>query len=145
MAATRGTSLAIAGWAALLAVGALMPRVTADEVPGALRPFANPTGAVRTSITSQSFDDDNPFFQDLGSNGRRCVSCHQPSDAWTIAPAHVQARFDESSATDPIFTNNDGSNCEGAQPASVADERAAYSLLLTRGLIRVGLDLPADG
>jgi len=144
MAATHRISMAIAGWAVLLAVGALMPRVMADEVPGALRPFANPTGAARTSTTNQSFDGDNPFFQDIGTNGRRCVSCHQPSDAWTITPANVQARFDDSNGTDPIFTNNDGSNCEGAQPDSAAARRAAYSLLLTRSLIRIGLDVPAD-
>jgi cytochrome c peroxidase len=144
MAATRRTLMTFAGWATMLAVGVIVQRVTADEVPGALRPFANPAGAVRTSTTRQTFDGDNPFFQDLGTNGRRCVSCHQPSDAWTITPTHVQARFDESDGTDPIFTNNDGSNCEGAQPDSAADKRAAYSLLLTRGLIRIGLDVPAD-
>src|SRR5206468_11290270 len=44
---------------------------------------------------------------------------------------------------DPIFTNNDGSNCEGALPRSLGEKRAAYGLLLTRGLIRVGLDVPA--
>lgn len=144
MAATRRTLMTFAGWATMLAVGVIVQRVTADEVPGALRPFANPAGAVRTSTTRQSFDGDNPFFQDLGTNGRSCVSCHQPSDAWTITPTHVRARFDESDGTDPIFANNDGSNCEGAQPDSAADKRAAYSLLLTRGLIRIGLDVPAD-
>ena len=144
MAATRRTLMTLAGWATMLAVGVIVQRVTADEVPRPLRPFANPTGAVRTSTTRQSFDGDNPFFQDIGTNGRRCVSCHQPSDAWTITPSHVQARFDASNGTDPIFTNNDGSNCEGAQPDSAADQRAAYSLLLTRGLIRIGLDVPAD-
>jgi cytochrome c peroxidase len=144
MAATRRTLMTFACWATMLAVGVIVQRVRADEVPGALRPFANSTGAVRTSTTRQSLDGDNPFFQDLGTNGRRCVSCHQPSDAWTITPAHVQVRFDASNGTDPIFTNNDGSNCEGAQPDSAADERAAYSLLLTRGLIRIGLDVPAD-
>ena len=25
----------------------------------------------------------NAFFQDLGTNGRRCVTCHQASDAWS--------------------------------------------------------------
>src|SRR5204862_7734041 len=37
-----------------------------------------------------------------------------------------------------------GSNCEGVVAFSLADRRAAYSLLLTRGLIRVGLDVPHD-
>src|SRR5262249_22017310 len=82
------------------------------------------------------------FFQDLGTNGRRCVSCHQPDSAWTITPENVQHRFLATRGTDPIFSNNDGSNCEGAQPQTIAQQRAAYSLLLTRGLIRVGLDVP---
>ena len=54
----------------------------------------------------------------------------------------MQARFASSHGTDPIFTNNDGSNCEGAVPQTLAGKRAAYSLLLTRGLIRVALDVP---
>ncbi len=51
-----------------------------------------------------------------------------------------------SSATgglDPIFRTNDGSNCEGADVDTLSKRRAAFSLLLTRGLIRVGLDVPA--
>ncbi len=47
-----------------------------------------------------------------------------------------------SNGTDPIFTANDGSNCEAARPESLDDKRAAYSLLLSRGLIRVGLNVP---
>jgi hypothetical protein len=46
--------------------------------------------------------------------------------------------------TDPIFRSNDGSNCQDATPHTLAERRAAYSLLLDRGLIRVGLDLPAN-
>jgi cytochrome c peroxidase len=113
--------------------------------------FADPTGQVRTIVVDGESDTqhgglslDNPFFQDLGTNGRRCVSCHQPSDAWTITPTHLQDRFVASYGLDPIFASNDGSNCEDVRPKSLADKRSAYSLLLTRGLIRVGLDVPAD-
>src|SRR5581483_11646443 len=89
-------------------------------------------------------DLDNPFFQDLGTNGRRCVTCHQPDSAWTITPGNVQARFIRTRGTDPIFRNNDGSNCEGVNPRTMVQRAFAYSLLLTRGLIRVGLDVPAN-
>jgi hypothetical protein len=102
----------------------------------------DPSGQLRTLNVNGTFDLDNPFFQDLGTNGRRCVTCHQPGAAWSITPANVQERFRESRGTDPIFTNNDGSNCEGAVSHSLAEKRAAYGLLLTRGLIRVGLDVP---
>src|SRR4029077_12256012 len=88
-------------------------------------------------------DLENPFFQDMGSNGRRCVTCHQPDHAWTITPARVQARFGGSHGTDAIVGNNDGSNGEGALPQTTDEARAAYSLLMTRGLIRVALDVPA--
>src|SRR5689334_3213464 len=102
----------------------------------------NGAGLMGTFSTAGEIDLQNPFFQNLGTNGRRCVSCHQPDSAWSITPQNVQLRFLLTLGTDPIFTNNDGSNCEGAQPQTLAQKRAAYSLLLTRGLIRVGLDVP---
>src|SRR5262249_49667669 len=102
----------------------------------------NGAGLMGTFSTAGEIDLQNPFFQELGTNGRRCVSCHQADSAWTITPENVQHRFLATHGTDPIFTNNDGSNCEGAQPQTMADKRAAYSLLMTRGLIRVGLNVP---
>ena len=103
---------------------------------------ANDAGVMGTFSAAGDIDLQNPFFQDLGTNGRRCVTCHAAEDAWTITPAHIQRRFTLTDGTDPLFTNNDGSNCEGAQPQTLVDKRKAYSLLLTRGLIRVGLDVP---
>jgi hypothetical protein len=100
------------------------------------------SGQLRTFDVNGRLDLDNPFFQDLGTNGRRCVTCHQPETAWTIAPENVQARFAETRGDDPIFRNNDGANCEGALPRTRAEKRAAYSLLLTKGLIRIGIDVP---
>src|SRR5262245_57548923 len=60
-------------------------------------------GQVRTVNTGGEFDAANPFFQDLGTNGRRCVTCHQPQLAWSITPAHVQARFAATHGRDPLF------------------------------------------
>lgn len=115
----------------------------AKETEPNLLAFDDATGQMRTFNVNGAIDTDNPFFQDLGTNGRRCVSCHQPDNAWSITPANVQRRFAVSHGTDPIFTNNDGSNCEGVLPQTPAEKRSAYSLLLTRGLIRIGLDVPA--
>jgi hypothetical protein len=109
----------------------------ADKDPNLLA-FENASGQLRTFNVGGALDLDNPFFRDLGTNGRACVTCHQPDNAWTITPANVQARFAASLGTDPIFHNNDGSNCEGT--ASLSSD--AYSLLLTRGLIRVGINVP---
>jgi hypothetical protein len=106
--------------------------------------FRNGTGHVRTVTEGgEPIDFENPFFQELGTNGRRCVTCHEPNQGWTITPEGVEAKFLADSA-DPIFRNNDGSNCEGALADTVEERREAYSLLLTRGLIRVGLDVSRD-
>jgi cytochrome c peroxidase len=127
--------------AAVLTIAATVPAVNNDPK---MTTFSNASGQLRTLNAKGALDLDNPFFQDLGTNGRRCVTCHQPDSAWTITPDNVQARFAASNGLDPIFMDNDGSNCEGAAAFSIADRQAAYSLLLSRGLIRVGLDVPPD-
>ena len=104
--------------------------------------FRNDTGRARTISTTGEMDPQNPFFQSLGTNGRRCVTCHQPDQGWSITPQGVQRRFLATGGADDLFRNNDGSNCEGALHGSRNDEWNKYSLLLTRGLIRVGLDIP---
>jgi cytochrome c peroxidase len=109
-----------------------------------LEAFPNPSGAHRTFTARGSIDTNNPFFQSLGTNGRACASCHQPGDGWTITPPHVQARFDASGGLDPIFRTNDGSNSPDADVSTLSARRAAYSMLLTKGLIRVGIGLPAN-
>ena len=100
-------------------------------------------GQLRTFTTNGVFDLDNPFFTDLGTNGRACITCHRPDQGWTITPQDVQRRFVESRGLDPIFRNNDGSNCENADIVTMRARRNAFSLLLARGLIRVGLDVPS--
>ena len=134
-------AVGVAGTIVLMAGGY---RVTADEHSPRLLVFDNEAGQAATLTQNGAIDLDNPFFQDLGTNGRRCVTCHQPDSGWTITPGNVQTRFVSSGGTDPIFTSNDGSNCEGVQPESIDDKHAAYTLLLSRGLIRVGLNVP-DG
>src|SRR5262249_43408839 len=105
-------------------------------------PFANPTGFAATFSTVGKVDLTWPFFQSLGTNGRACVSCHQPSDGWTVTPEHIRARFDASGGTDPIFRPNDGSTSPDADVSTVEARRSAYSMLLTKGLIRVSIGVP---
>ena len=107
--------------------------------------FANPNGASRTiSTNGKGIDMTGPFFQSLGSNGRACVTCHQPSDGMSVSAANVQARFTVTQGMDPIFRSNDGSNCNHSiNVSTLAGRNDAYSLLRTRGLIRVALDVPA--
>jgi len=107
--------------------------------------FGNPFGASQTiSTNGKAIDMTGPFFQNLGSNGRACVSCHQPSDGMSVSAANVQARFTATQGMDPIFRTVDGSNCNHSiDVSSLAGRSDAYSLLRTRGLIRVALDVPA--
>ncbi len=108
-----------------------------------LEPFVNPTGVAKTFSTSGHIDTDNPFFLSLGTNGRACVTCHQPSTGWTITPAEVRGRFEKTRGLDPIFRTNDGSNSPWADVTTVESRRGAYSMLLNNGLIRVGIGIPA--
>jgi hypothetical protein len=115
-------------------------------------PVGDPTG-VFTTISSHGFIDlNNEFFQDLGTNGRRCVSCHVPTAGWTITPRQLQVVFD---ATDggkfedgfglsAVFRTVDGSNSPDADVSTLAKRRKAYSQLLTKGLIRIHLPIPAN-
>ncbi len=139
----RLTSLAIpVATGAIAAVLTLIGRSTAAHPAHDLIASRDPFGQLRTYTTNGRFDLDNPFFKVLGTNGRACITCHQPDQGWTITPDGVQRRFIESAGRDPIFRNNDGSNCEGADISTLRRRRSAFSLLLARGVIRIGLDVP---
>src|SRR5215831_12402975 len=113
-----------------------------DTLPAALT-FSNATGVVATLTQGGSFDESNPFFAELGTNGRTCGTCHRPAQAWSITPSEIAARFERTAGLDPIFRTNDGSNCEGADLSTLEQRRRSFSALLGRGVIRVGLDVPA--
>jgi cytochrome c peroxidase len=100
-------------------------------------------GDVGSVFTAGPLDPGNPFGQPLGTNGRACVTCHQQAEGFGITPAGIQARFDASAGLDPIFRTNDGAVSPEADVSTVAARRVAYDLLLSKGLIRVGLPIPA--
>ena len=105
-------------------------------------PFPNPSGSAVTVNLNGAIDLSNEFFQNLGTNGRSCDTCHRLEEGWSITPAGVQARFNDTQGTDPIFRVNDGSNSPNADVTTVDTRRSAYSMLLTKGLIRVGIGIP---
>jgi hypothetical protein len=107
------------------------------------RVYTNGSGSHQTFSSTGNVSVANPFFQSLGTNGRACSSCHLPSAAWTVTPAQVQQVFNATGGTDPIFRTNDGSNAPNLPVATVDQRRTAYSLLLSRGVIRIGLPIPA--
>lgn len=116
---------------------------TAPSGTSAQTRFPNPSGEAATLDVKGSIDSQNPFFQSLGSNGRACATCHVAGSGWTLTPSEVQARFDATQGLDPLFRTVDGSNSPKDDVSTVAARRIAYSVLLNKGLIRVGLALPA--
>ena len=109
-----------------------------------LFPFPNPHGILKTFNATGKLDLTGPFFQSLGTNGRSCATCHQASDAWSVSALHVAERFEDTKGLDPIFRTNDGSNCDHSIDTTTVDgRRHAYSLLISRGLIRIALQVPA--
>ena len=128
----------------VLLVAAAIGQLGQTFVPnGAL--FPNPKGTSSTYSTTGRIDLTGPFFQPIGSNGRACSSCHQPSDGMSVSAAHIQQRFDLSQGLDPIFRTVDGSNCNhDIDVSTVAGRSAAYSLLRTKGLIRVAIQVPSN-
>ncbi|HKC76204.1 MAG TPA: hypothetical protein VKF37_18690 [Chloroflexota bacterium] len=107
-----------------------------------LQPIPDATGTFQTYTTNGSIDTTNPFFQVLGTNGRTCATCHDRHDGWTITPTGVQARFNATGGLDPLFRPNDGANSPNADVSTVAARRATYTMLLTKGLIRITLSPP---
>ncbi|HEX9163976.1 MAG TPA: hypothetical protein VF980_19875 [Thermoanaerobaculia bacterium] len=127
-----------------IAILATTAAVSENSKLSNLAPFTNDSGVARTFNTDGAIDLSNPFFQSLGTNGRSCGSCHQPGDAWSVTPAHIQARFASTQGLDPIFRTNDGADCPSADVSTVAARQQAYSMLLSKGLIRVSIGVPQN-
>jgi len=119
-----------------------------DEINSATAiPFetrsSNASGTLATVTASGKLDRNNPFFQSLGSNGRSCATCHQPEAGWTITPQGVQARFESTAGNDALFRLTDGANSPRAAVSNIPERRVAYSMLLRKAVIRIGLPIPA--
>jgi cytochrome c peroxidase len=130
--------------AALITTGLVATTATSQSLPNLL-PLPNPSGWLETyNVNNAPISLTGAFFQSLGTNGRSCASCHVPSEGWTISASGVQLRFLLTQGLDPIFRTNDGSNCDAnIDTSTVQGRRQAYSLLLSRGLIRVAVPVPA--
>lgn len=80
----------------------------------------------------------HPFFEPLGSNGRACVTCHQPSDAMSLSLDTIRERWEATKGADPLFDPVDGADC----PDKPRGKRESHSLLLDHGLIRIAMPWP---
>ncbi|HEY2546285.1 MAG TPA: hypothetical protein VGI46_09485 [Candidatus Acidoferrum sp.] len=123
----------------LIGGGLLLATAASAMVVPNLLPFLDPTGLVSTYNTSGPIDENTPFFQSLGTNGRSCSSCHVIGNAMGLSTQNIQERFLFTHGSDPLFAAVDGANC----PDTSSSDPATHSLLLKNGLIRIPLQLPA--
>jgi cytochrome c peroxidase len=114
----------------------VIPRFELNFDPSGILATIQPGGPTQTS--------QNAFFANLGTNNRTCFSCHQPQNGWSISAASVQGRFYASYGNDPIFRLVDGATCPSDDVSNIEAKRQAYGLLLSKGLIRIGLPVPAS-
>jgi cytochrome c peroxidase len=109
--------------------------------------FPNPLFTFDSSGVLSTFgkvDITNPFFRPLGTNGRTCNTCHLAGSAWSITPADVHAKFNATNGLEPIFRTNDGSNCPSADVSTPMARASAYSMLLDKAVLRIGIAMPTN-
>jgi cytochrome c peroxidase len=111
-----------------------------DAAPQGLRLFFDRTGIIGTLDVTGPVNEQGAFFQSLGTNGRTCATCHVASQAMSLSATGIQLRFLQTRGRDPLFAAVDGANCPNGRTGNAAD----HSLLLSHGLIRIFLPLPAN-
>src|SRR5262249_38625864 len=144
-ASDRGQPEAAPHWAGQALQDAMrgMPNGTAPTEPAPavipeLEKFHNPEGfAANYQPAGATPTRGQPFFVPLGTNGRTCQTCHQPSAGWSITPRRIQAAFRASGGNAPLFRPVDGAVCPSADTSTYQARIAAYGLVLNKGLIRV--------
>src|SRR5580698_3994513 len=90
------------------------------------------------NASGQVNTEGHPFFVALGTNGRACVNCHQPTWGMSVSAASLMNRWKVTDGKDPVFAAFDGSNC----PSLPQNQESSHSLLLKRGLFRIPLPWP---
>jgi hypothetical protein len=109
--------------------------------------FSDDFGTMQVfSTASAGIDSTNPFFKNLGTNGRTCNSCHKLENALGISGARINQIFTATNGTDPLFRINDGSNAPTgfySNVSTLSARKISFSMLLNHGDIRVGEPVPA--
>lgn len=105
----------------------VIPVLSTDHDPSGLVATYQPAGATDTA--------GNAFFQNLGTNGRTCFTCHQPATGWTISAASARERFEATSGADPLFRLVDGATCPSDDVSNPGAKRKAYKLVIEKALI----------
>ncbi|MCA1557413.1 MAG: hypothetical protein LC731_02605, partial [Acidobacteria bacterium] len=107
-----------------------------DSIPNN-QPLPNPGGEAATFSAKGSVNLTGEYFKAPGKNGQSCATCHIPEEAWSITPVTLQRLFDETDGTHPVFSQLDANN-PNMDVSNKDARRAAYSMLLTRGVFRRG-------
>lgn len=111
----------------------------ADRTLPVYATFENPRGSLGVfNADGPVATRGHPFFEPLGSNGRACVTCHQPADAMSLSVRSIRARWAAAGPKDSLFAGVDGANC----PNLPIGQRSSHSLLLDKGLFRIPLPWP---
>nr|HEX4318638.1 hypothetical protein [Kofleriaceae bacterium] len=119
--------------------------VAPDAAPAPPAGYPDPTGYGNTVFGSGAGSDlTGPFFASLGTNGRTCGTCHDVASGWSITPRLIQQRFAASGGGDPLFRLVDGAVSPIADVSTPQAARAAYAMLLDKGVLRIGLPIPAN-
>lgn len=100
---------------------------------------ADPTGILQTINSNGRTNPNGAFFQSLGTNGRTCATCHVADQGMSMSTPQINQRFELSRGRDPLFNPVDGANCPNARTG----DAGAHSLLLSHGLIRIAMTVPA--
>lgn len=116
-------------------------------MPSILEPVLNLSGIAATSHTSGVIDRTNPFFLNLGANGRTCETCHDSRTAWTTSPVLMSLLFELTAGTHPLFVSlHDSGSRIDAPVGTLSEKRTAFKPLLQFGVHRftranhVGID-----
>jgi cytochrome c peroxidase len=102
--------------------------------------FPNSSGLLELINANGRTDRQGAFFQSLGTNGRSCATCHAGDQAMSISPPRIRERYERTKGRDPLFAAVDGANCATVERT----DRGGHSLLLKHGLIRIGINIPAN-
>ena len=146
--ASRAIALRAATWTIVVCCLPGLARADDDDRRRPDRPqilAARNDSGVAVTISSNGFiDRRNPFFRELGTNGRSCVSCHQPKRAGRSRPQGLRERVRRrprapirSSASTTAPTRRSPTSRRGARA------RRPTACCSARALIRVGIGIPA--
>lgn len=131
-------------------IPAVIPQLEIDRVGN------GQTGSYQ--IDGDTVTKNHAFFRSIGTNGRSCVTCHQPASGMSVSIENIKKRLRKTKGTDPIFAPVDGANCPSLVPETETSGsllggyrgkgkktfEEAHSLVINKGLFRIALPVPAN-